>query len=236
MTLKELRTKGRDQARGNIAILFIIDLVWGAIVSAVLVPAIIIFAVLLVLSSDMATGEITNFGLFFSGYAVFMILTFAITIIFAGMTMYGTVLNNNKMFKGEKATVEAGLEGLLKKKKISLKTFGLMTLYLCLWCLIPFAGFVIVIVKSYSYSCAFYIMQEDNSITGKEAISQSRKLMDGYKMKMFLLGLSYFGWYLLVTLTFGILAIWVTPWANQARYNLYQQIKGPDKAPAVQTA
>ena len=225
MTLKELRVKGREQARGNILMLFVVELVWGTIVSVLLTPVSIAYTIMLLASIDILGNAITNMSLYIWANIVYMILTYAIVILVGGLIMYGVARNSKRMWGGEKATIEAGLSPIVNKKKISLKTYALMFLYIMLWSMIPIVGFVIMIVKSYSYACAFYIMEEDNSVNGNAAITKSRELMNGHKMKMFLLDLSYIGWYFLVFLTFGILAIWVTPWHNQARYILYQQIK-----------
>jgi len=224
MTLTELRAKGREQACGNILILFLIGLIWEAVISVLITPAIIFYTIGIVFSMNWATGEFDNIGLFVATVVVFMIVVYVVAILINGLVLYGNVVNNNRMFKGEKATFGAAFEGL-KRKKISLKTFTLMFLYIILWGMIPFVGIILMIIKEYAYSCAFYIMQEDNNINGNAAITKSRQLMNGYKMKMFLLDLSYIGWYILVLLTCGILGIWVGPWHNQARYNLYQQIK-----------
>ena len=70
----------------------------------------------------------------------------------------------------------------------------LQGLYVALWSLllvIPGA------VKSYSYAMTPYIMAEHPSLTANEAITESRRIMDGNKWRLFCLDLSFLGWELL---------------------------------------
>ena len=98
----------------------------------------------------------------------------------------------------------------------------LQSVYVFLWSLL----FVVPgIVKSYSYSLTYYIMAENPDMTANEAITESRRLMDGYKMKMFLLDLSFIGWMIVGFLTCGIAMIWVGPYMSAARAELYKEIK-----------
>ena len=98
----------------------------------------------------------------------------------------------------------------------------LQSVYVFLWSLL----FVVPgIVKSYSYSLTYYIMAENPDMTANEAITESRRLMDGYKMKMFLLDLSFIGWMIVGCLTCGIAMIWVGPYMSAAKAELYKEIK-----------
>ena len=50
-------------------------------------------------------------------------------------------------------------------------------------------------------------------------------MMDGHKMELFVLDLSFIGWYLLCVITFGIAFIWVAPYIQATKTNFYHQIK-----------
>ena len=105
----------------------------------------------------------------------------------------------------------------------SLVLFVLETVYLCLWTLL---FFIPGIIKSFSYSMAFYLLKDHPELSGKEAITASRKLMKGHKWELFVLHLSFIGWILLSMLTLGILAIFfVGPWMNLAQTKFYESIK-----------
>lgn len=79
------------------------------------------------------------------------------------------------------------------------------------------------IVKSLSYSMTFYVMVDFN-LSGTEAISKSVELMKGHKAKLFRLGLSFFGWYLLSSLTFGIGAIFLAPYVEATVAEFYAEL------------
>lgn len=81
----------------------------------------------------------------------------------------------------------------------------------------------IPLIKSFSYSMTFYVMVDFN-LSGTEAISKSVELMKGYKAKLFRLGLSFFGWYLLSSLTFGIGAIFLAPYVEATVAEFYAEL------------
>lgn len=82
------------------------------------------------------------------------------------------------------------------------------------------------IVKSYSYAMTMYIMQDHPELSGNDAITKSRQMMDGHKFDLFILDLSFIGWYLLGALTFGILIVfYVEPYRQVTRTNFYEQLR-----------
>ena len=102
------------------------------------------------------------------------------------------------------------------------KVSFLSGLFIILWSLL---FWIPGIVKAYSYSMANYILAENPGIGAREAITRSRAMMDGHKMELFVLELSFIGWLLLVGITFGIAAIWVGPYMNATMANFYNKIK-----------
>ena len=91
------------------------------------------------------------------------------------------------------------------------------------------------IIKYISYSMSYYILAENPEITALEALNKSKRLMDGHKMDYFILMLSFFWWYLLAALTFGIAYIYVSPYVSAAQANFYLDIK-PKEDDSVYTA
>ncbi|MCU0082842.1 DUF975 family protein [Streptococcus danieliae] len=101
----------------------------------------------------------------------------------------------------------------------------LQYLFLILWSLLfVIPGFI----KIYSYSMTNYIIEDlvaqGREIEPTEAITKSRMLMDGHKLELFLLDLSFLGWALLVPLTFGIGSLWLTPYQLTTRAAFYRQL------------
>jgi uncharacterized membrane protein len=99
----------------------------------------------------------------------------------------------------------------------------LMQIFIVLWSLL----FIIPgLIKSLAYSQTFFILAENGSISGNDAITTSRRLMDGHKVEYFVLGLSFIPWILLIMITFGIAAIWVTPYMQTTLANYYLALRG----------
>ena len=73
----------------------------------------------------------------------------------------------------------------------------LQGLYIALWSLLLV---IPGIVKTYSYAMTPYIMSEHPSLTANEAITESRRIMDGNKWRLFCLDFSFIGWELLCSL------------------------------------
>lgn len=101
--------------------------------------------------------------------------------------------------------------------------YVLQSIYLILWGIISLG--IVTIVKSFSYSMTYYILEENPELSVNEAITQSRKMMKGKKWKLFCLAFSYIGWGFLCVLTLGILSLWVNPRIEQAFYAFYLDCK-----------
>lgn len=95
-------------------------------------------------------------------------------------------------------------------------------LYIALWSLLIIPAFI----KPFSYAMAPYIAIDNPELSANQCITESRKMMNGYKWKLFCLHFSYIGWYFLCGLTLGILALWVTPKVRQAEYLFYLKVSG----------
>ena len=109
----------------------------------------------------------------------------------------------------------------------------LVTLFTALWSML----FVIPgLVKSYSYAMTNYILLDRPELSATDAITESRKMMNGHKMELFILDLSFIGWYILVGLTFGIASLYVTPYHMGARAAFYETLKSAnaEAAPVVE--
>jgi uncharacterized membrane protein len=98
----------------------------------------------------------------------------------------------------------------------------LVGLFTFLWSLL----FVIPgIIKAYSYSMSLYILAENKGKPALECIKESMAMTEGHKMDLFVLGLSFIGWGLLCSITFGIAGIWVVPYMQATYTNVYNSLK-----------
>jgi len=85
--------------------------------------------------------------------------------------------------------------------------------------------FIPGIIASYRYRMALYIALDNPSISGLDAIRQSKEMMKGHKWELFVLDLSFIGWYFLCGLTFGILSFYVIPYMGVTVANFYNSLK-----------
>lgn len=68
------------------------------------------------------------------------------------------------------------------------------------------------IVARYRYRFAYYNILTDSSLSAGDAIKLSCQQTRGMKAELFVLDLSFIGWSLLSSVTFGLLDIWLTPY------------------------
>lgn len=107
----------------------------------------------------------------------------------------------------------------------------LTTLFTALWSLL----FVIPgIVKSYAYSMAYYIKIDHPEYTATQAIDESRKLMNGNKMRLFLLDLSFIGWLIVGALCFGIGSFWVNAYMDATHAEFYRDLINDNNVNAIE--
>lgn len=102
------------------------------------------------------------------------------------------------------------------------KTMFLKRLFISLWSIL----FVIPgIVKSYDWYLVEYILSENPSMDARAARELSRDMMYGHKLNVFVLDLSFIGWYFLGYLAFGIGVIFVKPYVETTRSELYRYLR-----------
>lgn len=99
----------------------------------------------------------------------------------------------------------------------------LRSLYTALWTLL----FIIPgIVRFYGYFAVPYIMAENPNLDHKDVFRLSLDMTRGFKMNIFWTQLSFIGWFLLGTLTLGILDIfYVSPYFHATNAEMYRYIR-----------
>ena len=126
-----------------------------------------------------------------------------------------------KLTKKEEITVGDAFSGFNQTGR-ALWLHILIAFFTFLWsCLLVIPG----LIKQYSYSMAYYILADNPELTAREALNKSKELMNGHKLDLFVLHLSFIGWCLLVGITFGIAAIYVSPYMSATVANFYNSIK-----------
>ncbi len=104
----------------------------------------------------------------------------------------------------------------------------LQMIYLVLWSLLLI---VPGIVKSFSYAMTNYILIDHPELSANEAITKSRKMMNGHKGQLFVLYLTFIGWGILCVLSCGIGFIWLMPYIEAASIQFYFKLSGETAVP-----
>jgi uncharacterized membrane protein len=77
------------------------------------------------------------------------------------------------------------------------------------------------IIKSYAYRLVPYILADNPRIDYRRAIELSNQMTMGHKLEIFILDLSFIGWYLLGALALGIGVLFVKPYEDTTNAQLY---------------
>jgi len=143
---------------------------WGVAIGTSIVGTLILSAA----STATGGGGVLLSGVISVGLAIVML-----------EIVRGWKVEFTDMFKGFQNFGTTFLAGLL------------VVLYTFLWSIL----FIIPgIIKMYSYSMTSYILADHPEMKPRDALEASSVMMDGHKMDLFVLDLSFIGWYLLIPL------------------------------------
>lgn len=136
-------------------------------------------------------------------------LGYGFTVLFLDM-LRGLKLDFGRLFDGYKDFGRIFGTGLL---------VGIYTFLWMLLLIIP------GIIKSYSYSMTSYILKDYPELQYNAAIEKSMAMMSGYKMKLFLMDLSFIGWAILCCLTLGIGFLFLGPYIETSHAAFYEELR-----------
>ena len=148
--------------------------------------------------------------------------TFLGALLLGGVLMLGLCSVTLSLLRTGDARAELLFDGFKGNLTNTVMTSLLYNVYIALWSLL----FVIPgIVKTYSYAMTFYILRDNPDLPANDAITESRRMMNGNKFRLFCLHFSFIGWVFLSMLTFGILLFWVIPYMQTAQAAFYESLK-----------
>ncbi|MDR3552021.1 MAG: DUF975 family protein [Clostridia bacterium] len=157
---------------------------------------------------------------FLAGFAAIAVMLGLVQLILGGAATLGSDLYYIRLCRGEYSSFST----LFDRFTILIKALGLrlfMALFVFLWTLLLI---IPGIIAGYRYAMAPYIMTEHPEIGIREAVDISKNMMNGYKLDLFVLDLSFIGWALLCILTCGIGFLWLTPYMQAAHAAFYLQV------------
>ena len=125
--------------------------------------------------------------------AVILVIWVIVTIVISGAGKLGYAIFNLKLVDNRNAAF-SDLFSQFDRLGAGFCMNFLMGLFTFLWSLLLV---IPGIIKSFSYAMTPYILAEHPEMTATEAITESRRVMDGNKWRLFCLGFSFIGWSLL---------------------------------------
>jgi uncharacterized membrane protein len=162
-------------------------------------------------------------GLVIYGAIVSLLSTTGVGSFVTGLVSLGYISLYLSILRGKTPTFEGSISAVTENIGTKFIATLLVSLYTFLWSLL----FIIPgIVKSCSYAMATYIRTDNPELDWRESIDESRELMRGHKMELFMLDLSFIGWYFVGVLCFGVGALWVQAYHQTARANFYNELIG----------
>ena len=146
-----------------------------------------------------------------------------IVIVFSGALEFGIVYIFLKQARdGEKMEVGSLFKGFSEDIGGNIVLGLLVALFTSLWSLL----FVIPgIIKAYAYSMSFYVKSDHPEYGWKECMDESQRIMNGHKMDLFVLHLSFIGWAIVGALCLGVGTLWVQAYMSATTAHFYESIK-----------
>lgn len=213
----EMKADAKKQLGGN----------WGAFIGALLVLVLVSGVVSVVFYPDPqdvlaweAEYYISLSVLALLGSVIQLLVFSPLNLGWYGMTLdatYNRQIAFASLFNGFKRIWDAVLLAFF---------YGLFIFLWSLLLIIP------GIIKTYSYAMSYYILADNPQMKPLEAITKSRQMMDGHKVELFVLQLSFIPWMLLVGVTFGLASLYVAPYVNVTMANFYRRLKAENEVTA----
>lgn len=149
----------------------------------------------------------------------------AIGFVIAGPLLVGQAIYLIDMIENQTdgKKIELVIEGFKRSFINSFVATLLVGIFTFLWSLLLI---IPGIIKSLAYSMTPYIIADEPGIDALDAIKKSQEMMRGHKMELFMLALSFIGWFLLGVLTFGIGMFFVLPYYQTTLANFYLELRG----------
>ncbi|MBP1042146.1 DUF975 family protein [Vagococcus sp. BWB3-3] len=232
-TRSELKTEAKQMLKGR----------WGSAILLNLIPTLIALAIATIMGVTLYK-TLTSLGVTLDSLATS-------TTDMTDVSGSGGTGGGSGFFGGLLAAVfSAGISwtylDLLRNRKQTISPFsdafrafkspflwGVIALYVLTSLFTFFWALLLIIpgiIKSFAYSQSYFIYYDVYEETGNkmgflDTITASRRLMNGHKMELFVLYLSFIPWYIVATLTLGIGYLWLNPYVSATTAAFYDNLK-----------
>lgn len=223
---KVIKSNARDFIRGRLWMFWSVLLVVGIIESLANSLPQWIFGDRLSNISDIITGNPDNIPKEISPsvFGWYYALNVLITIVLIPLNI-GVAQNVLAWSRGEDVNKWKVLFGGFNSAKIFFKQVGVVVLNTILCALWAILLVVPGIIKGLAYSMYPYVLRDEPDLSVWQTLKKSEAIMKGYKGKLFLMYLSFVGWFILGAFTFGILYIWLTPYIMTSTVKFYDDVR-----------
>lgn len=227
--IREIKKEALSKLQGN----------WGEVVGTILAYSVIMLIIHLILGfmfnfSNQASSNIKNIlNLILGGPIALGFATFYLSLIRYKKTSYRYVLNGFSDFGNAfGVNLMVGVFSFLWSLLFIIPMVILIVVLIAVskahpyytspFIIIP--GIIAITIFLNRYLLAFYILSDDPNKGVFSSISKSVEYMDGYKVKAFLLNLSFIGWTILAIVTLGIGFLWLGGYTATAQAIFYEEI------------
>lgn len=223
---KVIKSNARDFIRGRLWMFWSVLLVVGIIESLANSLPQWIFGDRLSNLSDIIAGNPDNIPKEISSsvFGWYYVLNVLITIVLIPLNI-GVAQNVLAWSRGEDVNKWKVLFGGFNSAKIFFKQVGVVVLNTILCALWTILLVVPGIIKGLAYSMYPYVLRDEPELSVWQTLKKSEAIMKGYKGKLFLMYLSFVGWFILGAFTFGILYIWLTPYVMTSTVKFYDDVR-----------
>lgn len=223
---KVIKSNARDFIRGRLWMFWSVLLVVGIIESLANSLPQWIFGDRLSNLSDIIAGNPDNIPKEISSsvFGWYYVLNVLITIVLIPLNI-GIAQNVLAWSRGEDVNKWKVLFGGFNSAKIFFKQVGVVVLNTILCALWAILLIVPGIIKGLAYSMYPYVLRDEPDLSVWQTLKKSEAIMKGYKGKLFLMYLSFVGWFILGAFTFGILYIWLTPYVMTSTVKFYDDVR-----------
>lgn len=223
---KVIKSNARDFIRGRLWMFWSVLLVVGIIESLANSLPQWIFGDRLSNLSDIIAGNPDNIPKEISSsvFGWYYVLNVLITIVLIPLNI-GVAQNVLAWSRGEDVNKWKVLFGGFNSAKMFFKQVGVVVLNTILCALWAILLVVPGIIKGLAYSMYPYVLRDEPDLSVWQTLKKSEAIMKGYKGKLFLMYLSFVGWFILGAFTFGILYIWLTPYVMTSTVKFYDDVR-----------
>lgn len=223
---KVIKSNARDFIRGRLWMFWSVLLVVGIIESLANSLPQWIFGDRLSNLSDIIAGNPDNIPKEISSsvFGWYYVLNVLISIVLIPLNI-GVAQNVLAWSRGEDVNKWKVLFGGFNSAKIFFKQVGVVVLNTILCALWAILLIVPGIIKGLAYSMYPYVLRDEPDLSVWQTLKKSEAIMKGYKGKLFLMYLSFVGWFILGAFTFGILYIWLTPYVMTSTVKFYGDVR-----------